>query len=79
MDSGAKGIPFVASDCTAYRNSINSAGYLVKDTTEWYKAITELVRSEELRLSLGKLGRGFMEARGISKMFEWESIIKYRR
>jgi glycosyltransferase involved in cell wall biosynthesis len=59
LEYGARGIPVVASDVTAYRNYIEHGynGFLVKTEHEWLGALSELASDEQLRLNMGAAAR----------------------
>jgi len=68
MEYAALGLPTIASAVPAYRGSVadGSGGMLVGNTeTEWFGALSRLVRDPVLRARLGADGRGWLAARGV--------------
>ncbi len=71
------GIPTVASDVPAYRDSIKQGvtGYLCKDSyNEWYKALKTLIEDEKKRKEMGKNAKLWAETNLIQ-----DNILKWLR
>lgn len=59
LEHAARGIPVIASDCEAYRGTVEHGvnGFLVKQDHEWLKYASELAADDGLRAKMGQAAR----------------------
>lgn len=59
LESGARGLPIVASDVGPYRNFVQhgETGLLVREAHEWPRALRDLVLDTSMRTEMGAMGR----------------------
>jgi glycosyltransferase involved in cell wall biosynthesis len=59
IEAGALGLPVVASDIDAFRDSITRGqdGFLAANAVEWSRALTSLVEQPQLRAQIGEEAR----------------------
>ena len=82
MEASATGLPVVACDVPGVREVVknNITGYLVKDCDINYltEKVVYLIENLDVRLSMGKLGRSFMEDSFDINFIENEYVNCYR-
>ncbi len=59
LEAAAMGIPVIASDVVAYRDSVvhEQTGYLVKQPGDWGRFLTELAHEPEMRMAMEQNAR----------------------